>query len=50
MDRVTLLRVGRRKGLKLSLDLGRYGVHAHILSDLHTPMVPILTGLMELGG
>ena len=47
---MTLLRVGRRKGLKLSLDLGRYGVHAHILSDLHTPMIPILTGLMELGG
>ena len=39
---MTLFRFGSRKGVKLALDLGRYGMHVHLLSDLHTPIIPII--------
>lgn len=44
---MTILRVGARKGIKLALDLGRYGIHAHILGDLHAPIIPLLVGALE---
>ena len=44
---MTILRVGARKGIKLALDLGRYGMHAHILGDLHAPIIPLLVGVLE---
>jgi len=44
---MTLLRVGTRNGIKLALDLGRYGIHAHIFGDLHMPLIPILIGVLE---
>lgn len=27
----TMIRLGTRKGAKISIDLGRYGIHAHII-------------------
>ena len=45
---MTLLRLGNRNGSKIALDFGRYGIHAHLFSNLHTPMIPIIVGLMEM--
>ena len=44
---MTIFRFGRRKGAKLAFDFGRYGIHAHIFSDLHIPMIPFIVGLFE---
>jgi len=44
---MTIFRLGSRKGVKLALDFGRYGIHAHLFSNLHTPMIPIFVGLIE---
>ncbi len=33
---MTLIRVGSRKGIKLALDLGRYGIHDHLLNFIYT--------------
>lgn len=44
---MTIFRLGSRDGVKLALDFGRYGIHAHIFSNLHTPMIPCIVGLIE---
>ncbi len=44
---MTLFRIGSKDDLKLAVDLGRYGIHAHLLSNLHTPLIPFLVGLIE---
>ncbi len=44
---MTIFRFGSRDGVKLALDFGRYGIHAHIFSNLHTPMIPFIVGLIE---
>ena len=45
---MTLIRLGTRKGAKISIDLGRYGIHAHIIGKAHIPVIPILVGTIEL--
>ncbi|MBR2722429.1 MAG: RHS repeat-associated core domain-containing protein [Clostridia bacterium] len=45
---MTLLRLGSRSGTKkIALDLGRYGIHSHLFSNLHTPTIPFFVGLIE---
>lgn len=44
----TMIRLGTRKGAKISIDLGRYGIHAHIIGKAHIPVIPILVGTIEL--
>ncbi len=44
---MTLFRIGSRDGMKLAVDLGRYGIHAHLLCNLHTPLIPFIVGLIE---
>ncbi len=46
---MTLLRLGARKGIRLALDLGKYGIHAHIFNwAIHIPLIPLINGLKEL--
>ena len=45
---MTLIRVGSRNSAKLAIDFGRYGIHAHIFSNLHTPVIPFFVGLIEI--
>ncbi len=47
MPGATILRFGTRRGLKVALDIGRYGIHAHLLSGLHLWVIPELVGLIE---
>ena len=44
----TMIRLGTRKGAKISIDLGRYAIHAHIIGKTHIPVIPILEGTIEL--
>lgn len=43
---MTVLRIGKRNGVKVALDLGRYGIHAHLFSNMHTPLIPFIVGLI----
>ena len=43
----TLLRIGTRKGLRLAIDTGRYGLHMHIYGKLHIWLIPEIVGIIE---
>lgn len=43
---MTILRIGNRNGSKIAIDLGRYGIHAHILTSRHIPTIPIFVSLI----
>lgn len=43
---MTVFRIGERKGVKVALDLGRYGIHAHLFGNIHIPMIPFIVGLI----
>ena len=43
----TLLRIGTRKGLRLAIDTGRYGLHMHIAGRAHIWLIPELVGIIE---
>lgn len=46
---MTVLRFGSRKGAKLSIDFGKYGIHGHIWKwSTHIPLIPEIVGLSEL--
>ena len=40
-------RIVSKKGVRLAVDLGRYGIHAHLFSNLRTPLIPFIVGLIE---
>ena len=44
---MTIFRIGSKKGIKLAVDLGRYGIHAHLISNRHIPFIPLIVGLIE---
>ncbi|MDD4157262.1 MAG: hypothetical protein PHY08_11885 [Candidatus Cloacimonetes bacterium] len=43
----TIMRFGTRNGAKIALDIGRYGIHMHLISSAHLWVIPELVGLME---
>ena len=46
---MTVLRLGSRKGAKLAIDFGRYGIHGHIWKwSTHIPLIPGIVGISEL--
>ena len=45
---MTVFRIGNPKGIYISFDLGRYGIHAHLLNKLHIPIIPFISGIIEL--
>ncbi|MDY2728228.1 MAG: RHS repeat-associated core domain-containing protein, partial [Candidatus Onthovivens sp.] len=45
---MTVLRVGSRKGVKLAIDFGKYGIHGHIWKwPTHIPLIPGIVGISE---
>ncbi|MFA7106010.1 MAG: hypothetical protein WC154_01800 [Candidatus Izemoplasmatales bacterium] len=39
--------IGTRKGLRLAIDTGRYGLHMHIAGRAHIWLIPELVGIIE---
>ncbi len=44
---MTILRIGQRRGVKFAIDLGRYGIHSHIISSTLIWVIPEVVGLIE---
>ena len=45
---MTVLRLGSRKGTKIALDFGKYGIHSHVFKwSIHIPLIPAIVGLYE---
>ena len=41
--------LGARKGPKIALDFGKYGIHGHIWKwSTHIPLIPGIVGVSEL--
>ena len=45
---MTVLRLGSRKGTKIALDFGKYGIHGNVFKwSIHIPLIPAIVGLYE---
>ena len=45
---MTILRIGNRKGIRVAADFGKFGIHGHLFSSRHIPLIPVITGIIEI--